>query len=438
MSKSIVWNTYTRIYQTPKNYALAMKRIHPAWIVAGVTFLTLIAAAAFRSTTSVMFVPLETEFSWTRTQTSAAVTLNLIFYGLTAPFAAVLMERYSVKKVALWALGLIGLGTVLTVWMTSLWQLVLYWGVMVGAGTGGLALVFASIVANRWFVKRRGLVTGIFSAAYATGQLVFLPLIANMVTQLGWRTGSLVVAGFVAVVIPIFILFFRNSPAEANSSAYGSMAGEPTYTEAPRSLLDTFAVLFEVAKTRQFWVLSGTFFVCGWTTNGLIGAHFIPAAHDHGMPATTAAGLLALVGIFDFVGTILSGWLTDCFDSRILLVIYYGLRGLALFSVPFVLGPTVEPPLLFFVVFYGLDWIATVPPTIELIRRYFGLGKTGIVWGWVFASHMVGAGVAATYAGVIRDLEGSYFLAWITAAVLCVVAAAAFWLLRKDDVAPKQ
>jgi predicted MFS family arabinose efflux permease len=234
------------------------------------------------------------------------------------------------------------------------------------------------------------------------------------------------------------ILFFRNSPAEANSSAYGSMASEPTYTEAPRSLLATFAVMFEVAKTRQFWVLSGTFFVCGWTTNGLIGAHFIPAAHDHGMPATTAAGLLALVGIFDFVGTILSGWLTDRFDSRILLVIYYGLRGLALFSVPFVLGPTVEPPLLFFVVFYGLDWIATVPPTIELIRRYFGLGKTGIVWGWVFASHMVGAGVAATYAGVIRDLEGSYFLAWITAAVLCVVAAAAFWLLRKDDVAPKQ
>ena len=178
--------------------------------------------------------------------------------------------------------------------------------------------------------------------------------------------------------------------------------------------------------------------MCGWTTNGLIGAHFIPAAHDHGMPATTAAGLLAVVGIFDFVGTILSGWLTDRFDSRILLVIYYGLRGLALFSVPFVLGPTVEPPLLFFVVFYGLDWIATVPPTIELIRRYFGLGKTGIVWGWVFASHMVGAGVAATYAGVIRDLEGSYFLAWITAAVLCLVAVAAFWLLRKDDVAPKR
>lgn len=189
-----------------------------------------------------------------------------------------------------------------------------------------------------------------------------------------------------------------------------------------------------MAKTKQFWVLGATFFVCGWTTNGLIGAHFIPAAHDHGMPATTAAGLLAVVGVFDFVGTILSGWLTDRFDSRVLLVIYYSLRGLALFSVPFVLGPTVEPPLIFFVIFYGLDWIATVPPTIELIRRYFGLAKTGIVWGWVFASHMIGAGIAAAYAGIIRDLQGSYLVAWITAALLCLLAAGAFWFIRKDDL----
>jgi MFS family permease len=414
-----------------------VRRLHPAWIVAAVTFVTLIAAAAFRSTTSVMFEPLETEFSWSRSQTSSAVTLNLLFYGLTAPFAAVLMEKFTVKKVALAALSLIGLGTLLTVWMTNIWQLVFYWGVLVGAGTGGLALVFATIVANRWFVKRRGLVTGIFSAAYATGQLVFLPLIAHMVMQLGWKMGSLIVAGFVGVVIPLFVVFFRNHPSDAGTGAYGSSSQEQTYTEAPRTLSSTFTVLFEVARTRQFWVLSATFFVCGWTTNGLIGAHFIPAAHDHGMPATTAAGLLAVVGIFDFIGTILSGWLTDRFDSRILLVVYYGLRGVALFSVPFVLGPTVEPPLLFFVVFYGLDWIATVPPTIELIRRYFGLAQTGIVWGWVFASHMVGAGIAAAYAGIIRDLQGSYFIAWITAAVLCLAAAAAFFLLRNDNVSPK-
>lgn len=411
-----------------------MKRLHPAWIVAGVTFLTLIAAAAFRSTTSLMFEPLETEFGWSRSETSLAVTLNLLFYGLTAPFAAVLMERYSVKKVAMVALSLIGLGTFLTVFMSELWQLVLYWGVFVGAGTGGLALVFASVVANRWFVSRRGLVTGIFSAAYATGQLVFLPLLANLVTDLGWQWGSLVVSGFVALVVPIFALLFRNRPSDVGARAYGATDDADTYNESPRTLASTFSVLFEVAKTKQFWVLGATFFVCGWTTNGLIGAHFIPAAHDHGMPATTAAGLLAVVGVFDFVGTILSGWLTDRFDSRVLLVIYYSLRGLALFSVPFVLGPTVEPPLIFFVIFYGLDWIATVPPTIELIRRYFGLAKTGIVWGWVFASHMVGAGIAAAYAGIIREFQGSYLIAWITAALLCLLAAGAFWFIRKDDL----
>jgi MFS family permease len=362
------------------------------------------------------------------------VTVNLLFYGLTAPFAAVLMERFSVKKVALVALGLIASGTILTVYMTEVWHLVLLWGVFVGLGTGGLALVFASIVANRWFVRKRGLITGIFSAAYATGQLVFLPLIAHLVMEMGWQTGSLLVGAFAIVVVPLFAVFFRNRPSDVGELPYGATEAPQTYGEAPRTLGSTFSVLFDAARTREFWVLAGTFFICGWTTNGLIGAHFIPATHDHGMPATTAAGLLALVGIFDFVGTILSGWLTDRYDSRILLAVYYGLRGLALFSVPFVLGPTVEPPLLFFVVFYGLDWIATVPPTLELIRNYFGLEKTGIIWGWVFAAHMVGASVAALFAGVIRDVQGSYFIAWITAAVLCLFATASMALIKKPQL----
>jgi MFS family permease len=409
-------------------------KIHPAWIVAAITFLTLIAAAAFRSTTSVLFEPLESSFGWTRSQTSLAVTVNLLFYGLTAPFAAVLMERFTVKKVALVALSFIASGTILTVYMTEVWHLVLLWGVFVGLGTGGLALVFASIVANRWFVKRRGLITGIFSAAYATGQLVFLPLIAHLVMEMGWQTGSLLVGAFAIAVVPLFVLFFRNRPSDVGELPYGAEEAPQTHGEAPRTLGSTFSVLFVAARTREFWVLAGTFFICGWTTNGLIGAHFIPAAHDHGMPATTAAGLLALVGIFDFVGTILSGWLTDRYDSRILLAIYYGFRGLALFSVPFVLGPTVEPPLLFFVVFYGLDWIATVPPTLELIRNYFGLEKTGIIWGWVFAAHMVGAAVAALFAGVIRDVQGSYFIAWIAAAVLCLFATASMALIKKPQL----
>ena len=405
-------------------------RLHRAWVIAGVTFLTLIAAAAFRSTTSVLFEPLEMHFGWTRSQTSLAVTVNLIFYGLTAPFAAVFMERFTIKRTAMVALTLIGLGTGLTLTMTEVWQLVLYWGVFVGLGTGALALVFASIVANRWFETRRGLVTGIFSAAYATGQLLFLPLIAHLVMDSGWQLGSLVVTLLVAALIPIFFFLFKEKPADVGLLPYG--ATEPRVEEqAPRTVKATITTLTEAFRSKAFWVLAGTFFVCGWTTNGLIGAHFIPAAHDHGMPATTAASLLAIVGIFDFIGTILSGWLTDKVDPKLLLVFYYGLRGLALFTVPYVLGPTAEPPLWFFIVFYGLDWIATVPPTIALTREYFGAAKSGVIYGWVFASHMIGAAIAAAYAGIIRDVQGDYFIAWITAAVLCLVAAGSMVFLRK-------
>lgn len=407
------------------------KKLHRAWIVAAITFVTLIAAAAFRSTTSIMFVPLESEFGWSRTLTSNAVAVNLIVYGLTAPFAATLMERFTVRKVAVSALALVALGTGLTIFMTEGWQLILYWGIFVGLGTGCLALVFASLVANRWFTKRRGLVTGIFSAAYASGQLIFLPLLSGVVMNSGWRYSSLIVSAFSAAIIPLFFLGFKNSPAEANTEPYGGLSNEPAGKAAPRTAKATIGVLIESLRKPAFWILAGTFFVCGWTTNGLIGAHFIPATHDHGMPMGTAASLLALVGIFDFVGTILSGWLTDRVNPVYLLLFYYGLRGLALFTVPFVLGPTVELPLMFFVVFYGLDWIATVPPTIELCRKYFGINQSPSVYGWVFASHMVGAAIAAAFAGAIREINGSYFIAWMTAAVLCLVAAGSVLLLKR-------
>jgi MFS family permease len=406
-------------------------RIHRAWLVAAVTFLTLICAAAFRSTTSILFMPLEMEFGWSRSLTSNALAVNLVVYGVTAPFAATLMERFSPKRVAVAALGLVALGTGLTTVMTEPWQLLLYWGVFVGIGTGCLALVFASLVANRWFSQRRGLVTGIFSAAYATGQLIFLPALSSVVMVDGWRVASIVVALFSAAVIPLFLLFFKNSPSEVGIEPYGGPHPVSGGGAAPKNAEETLSVLFKAARKPAFWILAGTFFVCGWTTNGLIGAHFIPAAHDHGMPVGTAAGLLAVVGIFDFVGTILSGWLTDRVNPVILLVFYYGLRGLALFTVPFVLGPQVEPPLFFFIVFYGLDWIATVPPTIELCRKYFGLAQSPSIYGWVFAAHMIGAAIAAAFAGAIRDAQGSYFIAWITAAVLCLVAAGSVLLLRR-------
>jgi MFS family permease len=376
-------------------------------------------------------MPIEMEFGWTRQTTSFAISVNLVLYGVTAPFAATLMERFSIRKVTPIALLFIAAGSGLTVFMTQPWQLVILWGVFVGLGTGAIALVFGSMVANRWFKERRGLVTGIFSAAYATGQLLFLPALSIVVAASGWRSSSLIVAATALVIIPIFYIVFRDRPSDVGTTAFGGHIELPASVVGSHTFASTLRGLFEAARKPAFWILAGTFFVCGWTTNGLIGAHFIPAAHDHGMPATTAAGLLAVVGMFDFVGTILSGYLTDKVDSVILLVFYYGLRGLALLTVPFVLGPNVEPPLLFFIVFYGLDWIATVPPTVELCRKHFGLQKSPMVYGWVFASHMVGAAIAASFAGAIRDIQGDYFIAWITAAVLCLVAAVAVLGLKK-------
>jgi len=406
------------------------------WIVVAVTFLALIAAAAFRSTVSLLFEPMESEFGWDRTIVSVAIGVNLFFYGITAPFAATLMNRFSIRSVAVVALALIAIGSALAVIFPTPLGLILTWGVLIGFATGCLALVFASMVAGRWFHRHRGLITGVFSAAYATGSLIFLPLLSLVLTTSGWRATAFTVASLAVAIMVVFGLLFRDKPSEVGLRPFGLEADAPVQdSTGPISVRANFALLGEVVRTRPFLILAGTFFICGWTTNGLIGSHFIPATHDHGMPVTTAAGLLALIGVFDFIGTILSGYLTDRFNPIILLAIYYGFRGVALFSVPFLLGPTVEPPMFFFVVFYGLDWIATVPPTIELCRRYFGIERSGVVFGWVFASHMIGAGFASVFAGIIRDLQGTYLIAWITAASLCMLATAAVWTLRNDSEA---
>jgi MFS family permease len=400
--------------------------VHRAWFVAVVTLGALVAAAGFRSSTGALLEPLEEDFGWSRATTSGAVSLNLVVYGLTAPFAAALMERFGVRRVVAASLTLVAIGSGLTLVMTSAWQLWLLWGFAVGVGTGALALVFGAIVANRWFVSHRGLVIGVFSAASSTGQLVFLPTIAHLADGPGWRWAAGLVAAFALLLAPVVYLVLRDHPADVGTTPYGAPAGwvppAPVDTShgAARLALTT---LRESARSRVFWVLFATFWICGWSTNGLIGTHFIPAAHDHGMPETTSASLLALIGVFDIVGTVASGWLTDRVDSRYLLFGYYFLRGLSLLTVSSLLGPTVEPSLFVFVVFYGLDWVATVPPTVALCRQHFGPDRAGVVFGWVFASHMVGAGVAASYAGWIRQGLGDYLVAWLTAGGLCLVAA---------------
>ena len=403
------------------------QRVYP-WLVALVTFLVLIASAAFRSSQGVMIVPIEEDLGWSRTITSLAISVNLVIYGVTAPFAAALMERFGVRRIAIGALALLSLGTGLTAVMTASWQLVFLWGVLVGLGTGSTALVFGALVANRWFTKRRGLVVGIFGAAWATGQLAFLPLFARIIEHQGWRYASLTVAMLSAALIPVVAIVMRDRPSDVGLAPYGADAMPEVETNTSqsgwRAAAGALTILREAARTRAFWLLAITFAICGWTTNGIISSHFVPAMHDHGVTAATAASLLVIVGIFDIVGTVGSGWLTDRFDPRVLLGIYYGLRGVALIALPILIGPDIQPPLLLVMVLFGLDWVATVPPTVTLCREIYGVDRGAIVFGWVFASHMVGAAIAAAVSGWIRVSAGDYATAWWLAGILAFVAAA--------------
>ncbi|MDP9799665.1 putative MFS family arabinose efflux permease [Catenuloplanes nepalensis] len=414
-------------------------RIHPAWFVAVVAFVALVGAAGFRATPGVMLHPLHAEFGWPLAVISAAVSVNLLLYGLTAPFAAALMDRFGIRRVAAVALLLVATGSGLTVFMTESWQLLLCWGVLVGLGTGSMALSFVATVTGRWFVERRGLVTGVLTAGGAAGQLIFLPVLAVLVRDSGWRTASLTVTVAALLVVPLIWFFLRDHPRDLGTTAYGASTEDQEQRPQGNAAVRAVRALGAASRTRAFWLLAGGFAICGATTNGLVGTHFIPAAHDHGMAETAAAGLLALIGVFDIVGTIASGWLTDRFDSRILLGAYYALRGLSLLVLPTLFAADSGPSMLVFILFYGLDWVATVPPTVALCRTYFG-ADGAVVFGWVFASHQVGAAIAATGAGLVRDRLGEYDLAWYVAGALALGAAVLSLLLfrtrRHDRVTP--
>lgn len=385
-------------------------------------------------------LPLHEEFGWSTGVMSLAVSINLVLFGLTAPFAAALMDRFGVREVVAAALTLVALGSGGSVLMTASWQLLVFWGLLIGLGTGSMALVFAATITNRWFVERRGLVMGVLTAGSATGQLIFLPVVAQLAETSGWRPASLVIAGVALLAVPVVWTVLRNHPADRGVLPYG--ADPATWSPPPApggsAVGRTLEGLAYAARRRSFWALAIAFAICGATTNGLIGIHFIPSAHDHGMAATTAAGLLAVVGVFDIAGTIASGWLTDTFDPRVLLVIYYVFRGAGLLVLPWLLSDSIRPSIVLFVVVYGLDWVATVPPTAALCREIFGDRGT-IVFGWVFASHQLGAAGAAFGAGVIRDVFGSYSLAWWGGAAMCVIAAVLSISVKRGraDAAPR-
>ena len=404
--------------------ALARRGVHYGWVMVALTFLVSLSSAGALGILGALLLPLQRDFGWDTGAISGALALRLLLFGLIAPFAAALLQRYGLRRTVAAALALVVLGVLLSMGMTEVWQLWLSWGVLTGVGTGMTALVLGATVANRWFAQRRGLVLGILTAANATGQLAFLPLAVWLAQTEGWRVAMLPGLGACALAGVLMLLFGRDHPAELGLNAYGdtaaAVAPRPS-APAGNAVRNAFRALADASGSRVFWILFATFMVCGLSTNGLIQTHFIPLCSDFGMAEVQAASVLAMMGAFDFVGTIASGWLSDRYDNRKLLFWYYGLRGLSLLFLP--MSAFSLYGLSLFAVFYGLDWIATVPPTVKLAGQAFGRERAPLVFGWVFTAHQLGAAVAALGAGMSRDALASYLPAFYLAGAACLVAA---------------
>jgi MFS family permease len=403
--------------------ALHKRNVHYAWVMIALTFFTALVSAGTVGAPGVFIVPLQHEFGWSTAEISSALSIRFILFGLMAPFAAALLNRYGLRNVTLSALVIVCSALVASLAMTKVWQLMLLWGVVVGIGTGMTALVLGATVAARWFTARRGLVVGILTASVATGQLVFLPLLASLTERMGWRIALALMCVMLGLAALAVLMVMRDRPGDVGLRPFGDKGAEPLPPPANAAPIASAALgaLRDAAQTRVFWILFATFFICGASTNGLIQVHLIPMCLDFGIPQVQAASLLAAMGVFDFFGTIISGWLSDRYDNRYLLFWYYGLRGLSLLFLPF--SDFSFYGLSLFAMFYGLDWIATVPPTVRLTAQRFGPERANLVFGWIFAGHQLGAATAAFGAGLSRTLLASYLPAFFVAGALCVIAA---------------
>jgi sugar phosphate permease len=413
------------------------RSLHYGWVMIGVTFLILLAGAGIRATPGVMIQPLEKTFGWSTAQISLAISVNLVLYGLIGPFAAALMQTIGVRRVAVSALVLLAAGSLLSLGMTSPMQMTLTWGLMVGTGSGMAALTLGATVANRWFIAHRGVAMGLMTASSATGQLIFLPLMAALVSAFGWRAAAMTSGIGALIVLPLALFLLRETPASIGLAPVGGhLPAHPGATAAPAGpkvnpFANALGALRDAVKNRGFWLLFGSFFICGASTNGYIGTHFISMCVDHGISEVHGASLLAAMGIFDLIGTTASGWLSDRFDNRKLLFWYYGLRGLSLLYLPYAFGFDFYG-LPIFAVFYGLDWVATVPPTVRLASDIFGRDKGPIVFGWIVAGHQLGAAFATLGAGVLRASLGNYQMATMISGGLCIVGAILVLRVRRQ------
>lgn len=395
-----------------------MPRLHYAWVIVAVTLLTLVAAQAVRAAPGVIIVPLEREFGWDRAAISLSVAVSLLAFGLGGPVGGYFIDRFGPRRVLVAGLLLIsaGLGAMLT--MSELWQLYLSWGVVIGIGTGAAGQVASATIAQRWFRSHRGLIVGLFGGATAAGQLVFVPWMAAATEANGWRSAIVLLLGAALLAIVPLAVFMRDKPADVGRRAVGE--GE-TLTAQEQADDARRTPLREALRRREFWLLASSFFVCGYTSNGLIGTHLLPHAMERGFTAVAAAGAFSLMGALNIFGTLASGWLTDRYDNRKLLAAYYGFRALSLLALPFVYD---MQGLIIFVVVYGLDWIATVPPTVNLTASIFGRSSVGTLYGWIWFGHMVGAALAAYAGGLFRVLLGDYNLMFVSAAVMGFIAVA--------------
>jgi len=410
---------------------LQRRGIHYAWIVLAIVFLAMLVSSAALGLPGAFLKPLNREFGWSTAQISSALAVRFVLYGLIGPFAAILLERYGVRRIVCTALCMIAGGVLLVTQMTALWQLVFLWGLILGIGSGLTALVLAATVANRWFERRRGLVLGLLTASSATGQLIFLPLASALIAHFGWRVAVMPVVVCCLAVGVLAFFFLQDRPTSVGLIAFGAdprTTPDSTTTAGHAAFSLPLSALSSASRSGTFWVLAGTFFVCGLSTSGLIQTHFISLCGDYGLAAIPAASVLAMIGAFDFVGTIGSGWLSDRFDNRKLLFWYYALRGLSLLWLPH--SDFTFYGLSLFAMFYGLDWVATVPPTVKLATAAFGKERGPMIFGWIFAAHQIGSATAAYGAGLSRTLLLTYSPALYSAGAACILAALAIFLIE--------
>ncbi|WP_432702736.1 MFS transporter [Lysinibacillus sphaericus] len=411
-----------------------MKRIHYSWFVLTITFFSIIVAGITLSSSGVFIGPFEQEFGWDRSIIAMAFAISLFLYGISGPFMAALLEVIGLKKMMVAAMVILVIGISLTLLMQQAWQLIIIWGFIIGLGASLFLTVLSPFVANHWFEKRRGLALGILTASTATGQLVLLPVLAMMIENYSWRWAITLIIVLSSIMLIIILLFMKNKPMDVGLLAYGldEERLEEVVENKKNPIVIAFNGLFAAVKVKAFWLLAGSFFICGLSTSGLIGTHFVSYCISFGIPLVTAASFLSFMGIFNLVGTTLSGWLSDRFDNRWLLFWYYLLRGASLVLLPYALVQGSLPLLIMFTVFYGLDWIATVPPTVSISRQIFGTQKSGIIYGWIFASHQAGAAVAAYGGGLIYKLFNSYTWAFFLAGVFCVLASLFVIIVKKQ------